>query len=1245
MEMTISRHSNSDPTPSQSFARLHSSMQRWVHEQGWTTLHDAQERAIGPILDARFDVIISAATAAGKTEAAFLPICSTLALQREALEATPPLDPWEGHDPWARRPGAAALGIEVLCLSPLKALINDQFDRLELICDQASVTVHRWHGDVSGSAKRRTAKNPSGVLLITPESLEAQFVNRGSEIASLFAGLRYVVIDELHSFLGNPRGAQVQSLLNRIDLAIRRSPPRIGLSATLGDMSFAKSFLRPGRADDVVVIESSSASQEIRLQLRGYRRKSPDIGARRLAETNGFGQPGQIEQTTYGDQLDVADHLFRTLRGRDNLVFANSRGGVETFADLLARQCARENVPNEFWPHHGSLAKEVREVVESQLKDRSRPATAVCTSTLEMGIDIGSVASVAQIGPPPSVASLRQRLGRAGRRGEPAVLRLYVTESEVDGRSAIADELRCRVVQTIAMVRLMLDHWLEPSDRAGLNLSTLVQQVLSTIAQHGGATASELFGALCGAGPFGHADPALFGRLLRAMAAHDLVFQAGDGLLLPADGGERAINHYSFYSAFHTPKEWRLLADGRPLGTMPIATPLVVDRLLIFAGRRWRIKAVDTIGHTVDLVAAAGGVPPAFGSDFAIVGDRIRQEMVEVYRSTDVPEWLDPEAKRLLGEGRASWRRLELDKHVLVASGNDTIILPWVGDRGLSTAALVLSTRGLKVTVEGPTINIAECSPREVLAAVRAVLAAPLPDAVDFGRRVENSEVDKWDWALDPELRAEAVAARDIDIPSAWRVFSSVDACPGPKTGPIVVPGDPPGPKDDLAVSDDQPGAVLGHLLRDGQRLAVIDVETTGLFNRDRIVEVSIVTLDQHGDVAEVFETLVNPGRDLGPTWLHRITPEMVVDAPTFFDVAHHIAARLDGAIVVGHNLTFDQRMLKNEFDRASVRIEWGDGLDTLTATGCKLGVACTDHGVEFDGEAHSARADALATAGLLVSLADAFAGPFVATAAHIPPDTQPVKICTRSGKSRVEASVPYLASLAAGIRVESAVAPYVALLDVAIADLKISAGEWEQLGAEAARLGLTETMLGRAHHEFMTGLIDAAIDDRVVTEEEYDQLTRASALLGVDPSVVALRTDGYRTSNSRLFLSEGLRICFTGSAIDAEGRAVSRSNLETLVVELGCVPTKNVSAKSCDLLLAADPATRSGKADKARKQGIPIASVADFVAAAPLGGSINVSRLDSHGIALVCIECGTSWLSQRSSSRPVCSECREPTS
>ena len=750
-------------------------MQRWIYDQGWTSLHDAQELAIGPIIDGDRDVIIAAATAAGKTEAAFLPILSTLA--NTAVETTPTRrDPWTTHDPWAKPQTRAPVGVQVLYLSPLKALINDQYQRLEQLCERADIAAHRWHGDVSGSSKQKVLAHPSGVLLITPESLEAMFVNRGTQVPGLFAGLHYIVIDELHSFLATPRGAQLQSLMNRIELAIRHRPPRIGLSATLGNMMQAAVFLRPTDPDQVLVVESKSDGRALQLQVRGYVATPPPRSPSKANVAKEAGREVPIKEAVSGDQTSIAEHLFQHLRGRDNLVFANARGTVETYADLLARRSTRERVPNEFWPHHGNLSKDMRETVEAQLKDRTRPATAVCTSTLEMGIDIGSVASVAQIGPPPSVASLRQRLGRSGRRDDdPAVLRLYVREKHVDERSSPMDELRGAVVQTTAMVRLMLNRWLEAPDDPGFNYSTLIQQILSTIAQHGGATAAGLYRALCGPGPFQLVDQARFARLLRAMAAHDLLIQAADGLLLHGVVGERHVNYYGFYTAFQTADEWRLVTGSKTLGTVPIFQPLYEGAMLIFAGKRWKVTDIDTSARVVELEPSSGGNPPLFGGGGASVSDRVRAEMVAVYESTDTPAWLDTNGKQLLAEGRATFGRLGLSETTVLAGNSDVLLFPWTGDRALFTATIALLGNGITASVEGPAIQILETGVDEVAATIRHLLNDTPPAADELAAFIQNREIDKWDWVLDDTLSSESAGTRLLDIDGAWRLFAKTE--------------------------------------------------------------------------------------------------------------------------------------------------------------------------------------------------------------------------------------------------------------------------------------------------------------------------------------------------------------------------------------------------------------------------------------------------------------------------------------
>ena len=721
---------------SRAFDLLAEPVRRWVYDQRWQSLRDAQEAAIPVLLAGIADVIVAAATAAGKTEAAFLPICSRLASEP-----------------------APGPGTRVLYVAPLKALINDQYDRLSGLCERMEIPVHRWHGDVPGSKKSAFLKRPDGVLLITPESLEALFVVRGPAIGGLLAALQYVVVDELHAFLGTERGAQLRSLLHRVELAIRRRVPRVGLSATLGDMSLAADALRPGQPENVQCIASPSGGQDLSVQIRGY-----------------LTMPQEHNQNDEApDQQQIAADLFRVLRGRDNLVFTNSRATAELYAARLRDMCEAAGAPNEFFPHHGSLSRELREDVEAALKDRGRPTTAVATTTLEMGIDIGSVQSVAQLGAPPSVAVLRQRLGRSGRRGEPAVLRVYVTEPLVDARTTLADELRAELIQSIATLELLQAGWCEPPDQGALHLSTLIQQLLSAIAQHGGITAAAGYRALCGPGsPFTAVTQAQFGSLLRDLGAREVLVQAADGTLLLGPLGERTVNHYSFYAAFNAPEEYRLFTGGRPLGTMPADLTLYPGVLLIFAGRRWKVTAVDHAHKIIEAMPAPGGRPPLFNGGIAGVHDRVRAEMRSVLAAEHLPRYLSDTAISLLSEARAAYARYRLGDHSILQAGPHTLLLPWTGSRAVSTLAAQLCAAGLDASNDGLIITVASAAADHVRQCLYALVTAGPADPVALAATVANKAAAKYDEWIDDELLAVDYARRALDAEGAWRTAKAL---------------------------------------------------------------------------------------------------------------------------------------------------------------------------------------------------------------------------------------------------------------------------------------------------------------------------------------------------------------------------------------------------------------------------------------------------------------------------------------
>jgi ATP-dependent Lhr-like helicase len=744
--------SSSDRPPSSGFDQLHERVQRWIWQQQWMELRDIQEQAIAPILSAQRDVIISAATAGGKTEAAFLPIFSRL------MDET-------------------GSGIQVLYISPLKALINDQYRRLSAMGELLEIPIHPWHGDIDAGRKQRALKQPSGVVLITPESLEALFVRRGYELAGIFQALRYIVIDELHSFIGLERGKQLQSLMHRVEQAAGHSVPHIGLSATLGDMGLAAEFIRSGEGEKVLLIQpEDDEGQELKIQVRGYRKLAPDLfdleDEEVEAETEVDAEATKTADSR--DKSDIAAHLFKVLRGTNNLIFINRRADVEAYADRLRRLCEQQKLPNEFLPHHGSLSKDLREEAEQALKG-DRPATVVCTTTLEMGIDIGSMTSIAQVGAPFSVTSTRQRLGRSGRReGDAAIMRFYISEPEVTPYTSPQDSLHPELMQAIAIVNLLLEHWCEPPIVSKLHLSTLIQQVLSLIAERGGVRAKQAWETLCQKGAFITVNQALFVQLLRCLGTQDLIQQTQEGLLLLGLKGEKLVNHYSFFTAFQTPEEYRIVTHGKTLGTLPVEYPLTEGLYLIFAGHRWRVLAVEQERRIVDVERAAAGRVPNFSGNRGWIHDRIREEMYRLYVSKEVPIFLDAIARDLLSEARANFNRFHLANAPLLSNGQQTLLFCWKGDLVMNTILVQLQAKGLRVGRDAIALTIEETTPAKVLKELRAIAAKPPINPVALATTVRNKINEKYDPFLSEELLCQNYASSYLDIQGAWNTISEL---------------------------------------------------------------------------------------------------------------------------------------------------------------------------------------------------------------------------------------------------------------------------------------------------------------------------------------------------------------------------------------------------------------------------------------------------------------------------------------
>ena len=749
VRMTNSPVSSSD-RDSSSFHLLDARIQRWIWQSGWTELKDAQESAIPVILEGKRDVIIAAATASGKTEAAFLPILTRILSMKDSRAC-------------------------VLYVSPLKALINDQWDRLDRLCEHLDITVTPWHGDISDAKKRAFIKRPSGCVLITPESLEGFLMTRGHGLAGVLHGLVYCVVDELHAFIDTERGKQLQSLLHRIDVALERMVPRIALSATLGEMGLAAEFLRPGNGGAVQIIESREHGQELKVLVKGYENLPPKLTDEESQAKQQQGGAVEMEDETAQGVIAISKHLFRTLRGANHLVFPNSRRNVELYADLLRRACERAAVPNEFWPHHGSLAKPIREEAEAALKSGDRPATAICTTTLELGIDIGSVKSVAQIGPAPSVASLRQRLGRSGRRrGEPAILRCYCLEEPPGADLTLSDQLREGLVQAIAQIRLLVQGWYEPPRIHGAHFSTLVQQLISVIAQYGGVTASKAWEILCGNGVFDGITKTEFSDLLRALGAKDVLMQDSTGLLLLGGQGERIANHYSFYAAFTSEEEFRIVSAGKTLGSLPVSRPVEKDSYIIFAGRRWKVVDCHQAEKVIEVVPAQGGKPPLFDGMGGKVHNAVRMEMRLVLSTAEPIRFLDQQATAFLAEARSTYAKLGLGSTSVLQMGSTVMLFTWRGDWVNDTLMLMLARNGLRASNEGMYVAVYVEEAERVNNILEDIAADGIPAPEALAHTVKNNVSEKWDWLLPEDLLCKTFASRELDVEGAHVAVQSL---------------------------------------------------------------------------------------------------------------------------------------------------------------------------------------------------------------------------------------------------------------------------------------------------------------------------------------------------------------------------------------------------------------------------------------------------------------------------------------
>lgn len=578
-----------------SYNLLSDPIKKYIRDKRWEELRPIQDAAIQRIISTDNNYILASRTASGKTEAAFLPILSKV--------------------------NFSEIGIQVLYISPLIALINDQFYRIEELCKYLELPVTKWHGEANRTLKEKIIKEPSGIMLITPESLEAMFVNKPHHISHLFSNLKYVVIDEIHSFIGSGRGAQLKSILSRLQDLNSKKFNIVGLSATIGDYEEAKKFTGDVLQTKVLL---DKTSKEIDTEFRYF-------------ESLGVELP-----------FELLKDLYLETRNNKVLIFPNSRGRAEEVAVKLKKISEKVKGHTNYFSHHSSVDKEVREYVEYFAKSNNRQNFCIsCTSTLELGIDIGSVDEVVQIDATNSIASLIQRVGRSGRQnGAKSNLFLYATD-------------KWSLLQSLACWQLYKEKFIEPSEPMNLVYDILLHQALSITKGYSGIKLVDLIKHLNHNFAFNDIEISDIEEILNHLIAIDFLEKLADEVIIGVEG-EKVVNNRDFYSAFTVEDNFKVVSAGNKIGEIPFTPQVKEDENILLAAKIWKIKFVDFKAKKIEVIPANDGRKPKFSGGGGIVHPEIRKKMLEIIFQEETFNELDQSSSNELEKMRREFSVFDL---------------------------------------------------------------------------------------------------------------------------------------------------------------------------------------------------------------------------------------------------------------------------------------------------------------------------------------------------------------------------------------------------------------------------------------------------------------------------------------------------------------------------------------------------------------------------------------------------------
>ncbi len=726
-------------------------IREYIFTHGWEELRPVQMEAARVILETEDNLLLSSSTASGKTEAAFFPILADLCSHASDTD-----------------------GVSVLYVAPLKSLINDQFLRMEELLDQSGIPVFHWHGDVGSSQKTKFLKKPSGVLQITPESLESMLMNRSADLLRLFGALRYVVLDEIHTLIGSDRGNQVLCQLARLSRLTGVYPRRIGLSATIGDLPLAAEWLGAGSERNTVAPKPPKEKLRWRLGMEHFYIQDPALSQTHTGEERAVGTVAKKATSDAG-----FEYLYDAVKGKKALVFSNSREETELVTATMRQIAKARGEKDRFLIHHGNLSAAIREDAEAKMKDEGFDAVACATVTMELGIDIGKLERVAQVDAPTTVSGFLQRLGRSGRREAPPEMMMVFREETPLPNAPLPELLPWGLLRGIALVQLYVEErFIEPPRVRKMPLSLAFHQTLSILASSGELRPSALAERLLSLPPMAHLSKETYRSLLLSMVQNEYLEMTEEKGLIVGLKGERLVNSFKFYAVFKDSEDYTVRKASEEIGT--ITNPVPVGERFALAGRVWEVEEVDLLRKLIYVHAVEGKMEISWPGDSGEIHTRVLRRMKQIlFEDTEYP-YLMPNAGARLAAARHVARRTGLDTYCLVSlSDSNYCLFPWLGTRAFRTLKRYLAAHASELGIsnlesEGccyMTFRLSYDKRNAFLTTLCRKMAEEEIDPVSLVGKSEAPVFDKYDDMIPTDLLREGYAVDRLDVDEVKRVF------------------------------------------------------------------------------------------------------------------------------------------------------------------------------------------------------------------------------------------------------------------------------------------------------------------------------------------------------------------------------------------------------------------------------------------------------------------------------------------